>query len=293
MSANDTTPLRHVFPSGPPFDGIVAAFTTRHPGRSSPPFGSLNTGLHTGDDPVRVAENRRIIFDALGLNPNWFTAGKQVHGDHVCRVTARERGRGAVSYEDAMPATDALITNTAGIPIGVFTADCVPIFLYDPGQVAVGIAHAGWRSTALSVACKAVRKMCEEFGSNPGDMWAAFGPSIGPCCYEVARDVYDAFNTGTESLFLEEAERTKRSGESRRGALSPDLSLFRKTGEGKWHLDLWLANRRQLVDCGLGEERIIVTGVCSACNSDEYFSARKLGPRTGRTLSVIAIKPSE
>jgi YfiH family protein len=259
--------VRYAFPSEAPFDKIVAAFTTRRLRKSDSSSESLNTGLHTGDDPVNVLENRRLIFSALGLDRGSFTAAQQVHGDNVCRVTAEQRGRGALSYDDAIPATDALVTDVPGVPVGVFTADCVPIFLYDPERVTVGIVHAGWRSTALCIARKTVERMREEFGSNPADVWAAFGPSIGPCCYEVGRDVYEEFND-----------------EFRYAS-----SLFRKTAQGKWHLDLWLANRRQLEDCGMSGERIINPEICSACNSHEYFSARRLGSGAGRTLSVIAI----
>jgi YfiH family protein len=268
---NDTGPVRQAFPSEPPFDRIVAAFTTRNMRKRNIPSENLNPSLHTGDDPVKVLENRRLIFGTLGLEFESFTAAQQVHGDNVFRVTEKERGRGANSYDDAIPATDALITNVPGIPIGVFTADCVPIFLYDPEQMAVGIVHAGWRSTVKSIAFKAVGKMREEFGSKPADMWAELGPSIGPCCYEVDRDVFDEFSDGFRDA----------------------SSLFAQTKRNKWHLNLWLANRNQLEESGLRNERINENRICSACNVHEYFSARRSAEGTGRTLSLIAIKPSE
>ncbi len=260
--------MRNAFPSGEPFDKIVAAFTTRNVSKGHPSSGNLNTGLHTGDDPIHVLENRKLIFGSLGLEFDSFTAAQQVHGANVVRVNEGERGRGAHRYKDAIPATDGLITDLPGVPIGVFTADCVPIFLFDPVRKSVGIVHAGWRSAAVGIAGTAVKRMNDEFGSNPADMWAAFGPSIGSCCYEVGRDVFDAFSKAFENT----------------------ASFFRQTKDDKWHLDLWLANRCQLEEAGLDGTRIIETKICSACNSDEYFSARKLGSRTGRTLSVIAIK---
>jgi YfiH family protein len=235
--------------------------------KSNLPDEDFNPSLHTGDDPINVLENRRVIFETVGLDSDLFTAAQQVHGNNIVRITESERGRGAHSYADAIPATDALITNLPGVPIGVFTADCVPVFLFDPKQMAVGIAHAGWRSTAKAIARETVERMGAEFNSNPADIWAGVGPSIGACCYEVGRDVFDAF--------------------TEKGAL-----LFRQTKDEKWHLDLWLANRLQLEEAGLAREKIIETRICSACNADEYFSARKLGSRTGRTLSLIAIKPT-
>jgi hypothetical protein len=258
LSASENNLIRHAFPEGAPFDKIVAAFTVRN----------LNTGLHTCDDPINILENRKRIFGELGLDPDSFTAAQQVHGDTVARVTQRERGRGARRYDDAIPATDALITDVPGVPIGVFTADCVPIFLYDPERSAVGIVHAGWRSSVLGIVAKAVAEMKKELGADPARTWAAFGPCIGPCCYEVGADVYERFSTRFDY----------------------GHSLFRETGNGKWHLDLWLANRRQLIDSGIRDERIINPEICSVCNSHQYFSARRHGPRAGRTLSVIAIK---
>jgi YfiH family protein len=237
----------------------------------------------SGDDCAKesnglgdVPDNHKNAFRALAdtsekLDLDSFTAGKQVHGANVCRVTEAERGRGALTHKDAIPCTDALVTNMPGVPIGIFTADCVPVFFYDPKRMVVGLAHAGWRGTIQSIARKTVEKMHGEFGSNPADMWAAIGPSIGQCCYEVGPDVFDGF---TESFGYAE-------------------SLFQKTSEQKWHLDLWLANRRQLEDCGISQTRIIESRICSACNSDEFFSARKHGVRAGRTLSVMAIKKPE
>ena len=275
MSANDTSPVRSAFPSGSPFDRIVAVFTTRPAGRGKASAKGPGKGSDIEDEPDCVPRNRKAVFDALsrgpkGLDLDWFTAAKQVHGDAVRRVTTAERGRGARSHEDAVPATDALITDIPGVPIGIFTADCVPVFLFDPEKTAVGIAHAGWRGTVKSIAQKAVERTREEFGSEPGDMWAAVGPSIGPCCYEVGPDVFNEF----------------------RREFHYAAPLFRKTYAQKWRLDLWLANRRQLEGCGLDPERIIEARICSSCCAHEYFSSRKLGPRAGRTLSVIGIKPA-
>jgi YfiH family protein len=254
---------------------VVAIFTTRHVGKGGLSYRSLGEGPDAEFEYDCVPHNRKAVFDALrpsaaSIDLESFTGAKQAHGDNVCRVTEAERGRGARSHDDAVPATDALITDLPGVPIGVFTADCVPVFLYDPVRPAVGIAHAGWRGTAQSIAQKTIERMREEFASNPADMWAAIGPSIGPCCFEVGIDVHEKF--------------WERFGYS--------APLFRKTYEQKWHLDLWLANRLQLEECGLDAERIVESRICSACNSGDYHSARKHGPGAGRTLSVIGIKAS-
>jgi YfiH family protein len=257
--------VRRAFPCGSPFDRIVAVFTTRHAtgDKSSKASNSLE------DSP----DNHRDAFNALAhatekLDLDSFTAARQVHGANVCRVTEAERGRGALTHRDAIPATDALVTDLPAVPIGIFTADCVSIFFYDPERMAIGLAHAGWRGTMQSIARNTIEKMRTEFGSNAEDVWAAMGPSIGQCCYEVGADVFYGFQDSFDYAD----------------------TLFRKTSEEKWHLDLWLANRRQMQDCGIRQERIIESRICSACNSDEFFSARKHGVRAGRTLSVMAIK---
>jgi len=257
--------VRRAFPSGPHFDKIIAVYTTRHAGRVEP-SGANPGGEHNRN--TAVAAHAALSDEANALDLDSFPAAKQVHGANVFRVTETERGRGARTHADAIPSTDALITDLPGVPIGVFTADCVPMFLYDPARPAVGIAHAGWRGTAQSITRKTVEKMRAEFGSDPAKMWAAIGPSIGQCCYEVGADVFDEFHAAFE--------------------YAP--SLFTKTSEEKWHLDLWLANRRQLEGCGVDPRRIIESRICSTCNEREFHSARKHGPLAGRTLSVIAIK---
>lgn len=260
--------MRRAFPPGSHFDRIVAVFTTRHAAGDK----SLKVANRLEDVPG----NHKDAFNALAhavekLDLDSFTAAKQVHGANVCQVTEAERGRGALTHKDAISSTDALVTDMPGVPIGIFTADCVPVFLYDPVKMAVGLAHAGWRGTMQSIVRKTVEKMRAEFGSDAADMWAAIGPSIGQCCYEVGPDVFDGFNN----------------------SFNYADSLFRETSEQKWHLDLWLANRRQMTDCGIKDERIIESRICSACNSDEFFSARKHGVGAGRTLSVMAIKKPE
>jgi len=284
------TPIRHVFPQGSPFDTIVAAFTTRNARNDSPLSEDLNTGLHTCDDPIAVRENRQVVFGALGLDAESLTVAQQAHGDKVCLVDGRQRGRGALRYEDAIPATDALVTDTPGVSVGVFTADCVPIFLFDPRCVAVGIVHAGWRGAVQGVAAKAVQRMREEFGTNPKDMHAAIGPSIGKCCYDVHQDVYDEFHENFPSYAPSLFEQIAGTG----NVSAPDSNgAGQEPGQKKWYLDLWLANRLQLEECGLHRECIYEAGICSACNSHEFFSFRKLGPKTGRTLSVISILPPD
>ena len=262
MWANNSQGLIPTFPAEPPFDKVAAGFTTRQLIKKNPLFGE--------DKPASndAHELRKAACEALGLDLLSFTSGKQVHGKKVVRVTEKERGRGALDYYKGIPETDALVTDMPGVSIGVFTADCVPVFLYDPIKSAIGIVHAGWRSTAKSIVALTVQVMFSEFGSSPRELWAAIGPSIGQCCYEVGPDVYDEFNS----------------------AFAYAESLFEKNGHQTWRLDLWQANRMQLVKSGVSLEHIISHDLCTFCHSDRFFSARKHGPHSGRILSLIALR---
>ena len=148
------------------------------------------------------------------------------------------------------------------------TADCVPVFLADPVRRVIGAVHAGWKGTALQIVEKAVREMVQRFGARPSDLFAAIGPAIGPCCYEVDAAVYQAMS--------HHASRT----------------AFFHTGrqDGRWMLDLPLANRHQLLRCGLLPERIRTADHCTACHPDLFFSHRAQGGNTGRQLNFIMIR---
>jgi len=245
--------------------GVVAAFTTRHGGFSEGPYATLNLGLHVGDDPRRVLANREKLGEVLGYDPRKAVCGAQVHGTRVAAVGEKEAGRGAMSAEDALPGIDGLATATPGLPLLAFFADCVPLFLYDPARRAAALVHAGWRGTTGRIAAAAVTVMEKEYGCRPGDLWAVIGPSIGPCCYRVGDE--------TAAAFQQEA----------RPCLQP-------VGDGTWRLDLWEANRRQLLEAGLAGGRIFLAGLCTACRSETFFSYRAGRGNTGRMAGLIMLE---
>jgi YfiH family protein len=146
-------------------------------------------------------------------------------------------------------------------------ADCTPVWLYDPVQRAIGLAHAGWRGTVVGAARATVAAMQSAYGCRPADLLAGIGPAIGPCCYEVGEDVAQAI----DGAFSEAAGRL----------LSPQTN-------GKWHLDLWAANRHTLMQAGV--QQIEVAGICTACHTDEWFSHRAERGRTGRIGALIGLK---
>ncbi len=247
--------------------GIVHAVSTRHGGVSRGPFQGLNVGIQVGDDPQAVLENRRRLCEAAGVGLDSLVAAAQVHGNAVAWVTEAHRGRGARDAASALPDTDALITDSAGVTLIAFSADCPLIALVDPMRRAIGVAHASRRGTLGRIAARTVRAMERFLGCRPSDLVAAIAPSIGPCCYEVGDEV------------LAEA----------RAAL-PGAERFFTQREGRWHMDLWAANAAQLAEAGLARERIELPTICTCCRPDEFFSHRASRGRTGRFALLLALR---
>ena len=235
---------------------ITHFVTTRVGGVSRPPYGTLNLGFGTKDNPAHVLENRKILSRSIHVPLGDFVVGKQVHGDRIAIVAESVKGRGAFGYDTALDATDALITDTPGICLMVLLADCVPILFYDPVRRVVGAAHAGWKGTVRLIGRKVVQAMGTSFGCAPSDVLAGIGPSIGPCCYEVGPEVISQ--------------------------VEDDLVDDRN------HLNLWEANRRQLMEAGLLAGNIEVAGICTLCNADRFFSERHTSG-TGRFGAGIAL----
>lgn len=248
--------------------GLVKhGFTSRIGGTSQPPYDTLNMGFTVDDDPARVLENRRRVAQAIGFPLDDLVALKQVHKDHVAVITGNHKGLGALTYETALEDTDALITAEPGVPISTYHADCVPVFLLDPVTPAVGLAHAGWKGTALKIAAKTVMKMNKHFGTRMEDCLVAIGPSIGPCCYEVDARVKEVFE---------------------REFVNSD-AFFRDTGSEKWHLDLWAANASALEEIGVPGKNILVSSLCTGCQTDVFYSHRKENGVTGRMAALIML----
>jgi len=238
--------------------GIPHAFTTREGGASAPPFDTLNLGRGVGDLPDAVRTNRTRVLAALGRSLTEQVEASQVHGTLVAAVDASHRGR-------KIPGVDALITRDPAVVLAMHCADCVPVLLADPVRGAVAAVHTGWRGTAAGAAPAAVGAMVEACGSRPGDLVAAIGPAIGPCCYEVDAPVVERFAPWPW----------------RDRVVSPSPS-------GRWMLDLWEANRRQLVDAGVPPGSVAVAGLCTAHHPALFFSHRRDGT-TGRMAAHIAV----
>ena len=236
--------------------GFTAACSCRLHGESNIGKGILNLALHVGDDPEKVLRNRAKFAEAIGVSADRFTTCAQVHGSKAQVVTEDLIGRGALSFADTIPETDALITNLPNVPLLLFYADCVPVLLADPVTGAIGLAHAGWRGTAAQIAKKTVQAMVESFHVKPENLLGAIGPSIGACCYEV-----------------DDAVKEKMPAYHRH---------FTDKGNGKYWLDLWAVNRQQLLEAGMIAGRISVAGICTNDNPELFCSYRYENGRTGR-----------
>ncbi len=255
-----------------PFRNLTNVVTTRAGGTSAGPYKGLNLGFHVGDDAGAVLENRALLSQALGIEPEDLTVPGQVHGTTVKVVGASERGRGAVSDDGGIDGADALITRARGVPLMVLVADCVVISLYDPRHAAIGLAHAGWKGTLGRIAERTVQSMQDAFGSDPRELFAGISPSIGKGHYEVGQEVLEAFH--------------KEFGRSEAG------KFIQEDMHGTCYLDLWGMNEARLLAAGLGADHIEVAEMCTACHPDLFYSHRHDQGTTGRFAGLIMLHSS-
>jgi len=241
-------------------DNITQAVFTRQGGVSPAPWNSLNVGGSVGDDLSHVVENRIRSFRALGRAPESIHDVWQVHSSDVVIATEPRR-----MDEEYVNKADIILTDNTDLTLFMRFADCTPVLLYDPLKHVVGIVHSGWLGTVRSAARVAVDAMVARFGTNPSDLLAAVGPSIGPDHYEVGEDVIARVNT----VFNKEA---------------PKLLEYRA---GRTYFNLWAANRLLLEKAGV--QQIEMAQICTACNPTDWFSHRGEKGRTGRFGAMIAL----
>ena len=233
---------------------------TRHGGMSPEPWASLNVGGTVGDELARVRQNRDISLEALGRAPGSVFDVWQVHSADVVCV------RGPRPADQPYRQADIILTDQPEVTLYMRFADCVPILLHDPRRGVIGISHAGWMGTLGDVATTTVEAMQKNYGSNPADIIAGIGPSIGPDHYEIGADVI----LQVMQKFGDESE------------------LFLKSHQGKIHFNLWETNRLLLERAGVGQ--IEVSGICTACNTQDWFSHRAEKGRTGRFGALICLE---
>lgn len=251
------------------FNELVHFISSRKGGISEGNFSSLNIGFHVGDDNFRVLQNRRILSDAIGIDLMKFTFANQCHSSNIAIVNDNSRGKGALEIDTALFNTDGMITNVKNLCLCVQVADCVPVLLYDPVEGVIASLHAGWKGAARKIVQEAIRKMVQNYGSRAENIYAGLGPSNGPCCYEVGDDV---------------CREAKAAFGSVKDIIKPS------TTPGKHIFDQWEANTRQLREAGVPEGHIEVSGICSQCHADTFFSARAGQGITGRYMAGIMLK---
>jgi polyphenol oxidase len=231
-----------------------------------------------------VQQNRREYLVALEAPTNLVTL-RQMHSDIIHVVT---------SLPADTLAGDGLITNVPGIALGILTADCFPVLLADTRNKAIGAFHAGWRGTAARIAEKGLGLMRCEFGTRPEDVYAAIGPGIQQCCYEVGEEVKDNFES--QFAYARDLFRKVKDSDPVREKYPMLFMNMRAPGHGdqcvKLHLDLQETNRRQLVGLGVKAARIFASSECTSCHVQRFFSHRAEKGNTGRMMAVIGTKKS-
>ncbi len=242
---------------------ILHYITSRFGGVSEGIYSTFNQSYTAGDRKEHVLENRRRLTRELEITPGMMLFPGQTHTANV-RVIS--------SYEDLkarITETDALVTGLPEICLSVLTADCVPLLLYDPQKKVVAAVHAGWRGTVQSITLEAVDVMKEQFGCRSQNILAGIGPSIGPENYQVGYNVVKAVQNNT---------------------YIHDGSVLQMQNHGKALLDLWEANRQQLLIGGLKEDHIEQARICTFESHETFFSARRLGNPCGRFAAGVMVQ---
>ena len=255
------------------FGPEVTAFTTTRLGSSLRDcYASFNINRFCGDTDEHISRNRALLCQRLGISDDHLLMPHQVHQTRIAQVDEHLMTLSPAERTEALEGCDALMTDLRGVCIGVSTADCIPVLLYDEAHHAVCAVHAGWRGTVARICQQAVAAMTRAYGSRPEQLRAQIGPGISLDSFEVGQEVYDAFRTAGFNMTVV----------SRR---------YPAGAEEKWHIDLPGCNRLQLTAAGLPAESVSLSAVCTFRQPDRYFSARRLGINSGRLFTGIIMSP--
>lgn len=235
-----------------PFNKLFHVFSTRIGGISVAPFDGLNLGLHTADNPQDVKKNRRLFFEKLSISRDRVVFPEQVHSSKVQ----------IVSKPGIVEKCDGLITSQKNLFLSVQTADCFPVFLYDPNKEVIALIHSGWRGTASNICGETILMMKDRLGCNPHDILAAVGPGVQQNCYQVDEKTAAHF----ASAFL-----------------LPD-------GEKHYKLNVQEAIVAQLREKGVPAAQIEIDSTCTHCAVQLYYSYRRDGAKSGRMMGIIGIR---
>ena len=243
------------------YKGLVHGFTTRLGGVSCGYLSSMNLSFASErEHPEHVRENFRRLAESVGFDASSLVFSSQMHTTNVLRVGKSDTGCGTLR-EYGWDNVDGFITDEPGVTPAVFSADCVPVLFFDPVRRAIGAAHSGWRGTAAGIVRVLIRRMSDEFGSDPGNLLVTVGPAICRKCYEVSEEVAERF----------------------------PASCSIKKPDGKYLLDLHRANEILLLDSGILPGHLFISNLCTSCNKELLFSHRATGGRRGLTAGFIGL----
>lgn len=246
---------------------VKHCFTTRVGGVSEGVYNSLNTSLDKEDPVDKVRKNLEIVCSAIGIDYTKLVLTDQTHEDVIRVVTEADIGKG-ISIPSDIANTDGLMTNIPGIPLITFYADCVPLFFLDKKNKAIALTHSGWKGTVQKIGAKTIRQMAEVYGTKPEDCLVGIGPSIEYDCFEVGPEVAQQFRDRFDNW----------------------AQFIKPFGSEKFKIDLWMVNKLMLMEAGVPEENITISGFCTMCNEDLLFSYRRDKGRTGSLSAIMELR---
>lgn len=243
------------FPLFQSVPGLIHGIFTRHGGQSQGPYAELNLSFSVGDDQQKVASNRELVINTLDLSA--LRSMKQGHGKETVEI------QGSLSKDSQIipesRSGDILMTNVPKQGLMIKQADCQSILLYDPAHRAIANIHCGWRGNVINVIGEAVSRMRSTYRTDPLKLLAGIGPSLGPCCAQFIN-------------YQKEIPARYWTYQSR-----------------PYYFDLWRLSRDQLTAAGVLEDHIEIAGICTSCQTRDFYSHRK-EKKTGRFATVIALQ---
>lgn len=278
------------FPALSAIPFLCHGFSTKLGGVSTGIFESMNLGNANApypDDDSNILENYRRFSHAIGVSKDSLVLSHQFHKTNVRVMTKQDIGKGIYRDRD-YDEIDGMITNEPGITLVTKYADCVSLFFVDPVKKVIGLSHSGWRGTVAKIGALTVEKMCSTFSCRAEDIIAVIGPSIGKECFEISEDVAMEFAEAFSIKVPQECYTVEEAPE--------ELLLYRsgiKEGAMKYHCDLWKVNEKILLDVGLRSEHVHISGMCTCCHPEIFFTHRKMGKNRGSLAAFLSMKEIE
>ena len=270
---------------------VVAFSSTRKGGCSKGNYKEFNVNMFCGDEVAHIDANRRALCCLLQIDEDSLVMPHQVHGTVVRRIDEAFLALDKAERMTQLEGVDAVMTDVRQVCVGVSTADCIPVLLYDEAHHAVCAVHAGWRGTVARIVGKAITAMQQAYGTAPEQLKAVIGPGISLESFEVGDEVYNEFaSSGFDMQLIARRFPVMSPVAQCPSEYKDDTTPASWHTQEKWHIDLWACNQQQLESAGVDKKNIQVAGICTYKHSDEFFSARKLGIDSGRILTAIQLK---